>query len=285
VAALPVGEGNTGCIGLADGGTGGINLDGLAGLGIVERDYSGTGQLFIDRIAHAEGDDVVAACRGAKLAGLDGGQEIGDEEDGSPALMHTGEVFECSTDIGARGFGVRPEHFTDDAEHVRGAAGRAEVAFGPAGKEEEANAVLVADGGEGKDGADLGGEIGLGAGKGAGTLGGADIDGEDDGEVAVFAVATDGGLAGAGVGLPIDRADIIAGNVGAELIEFDAASAEDGMVLTEEEAVDETAGADFDGADAIEQLGGMPPGEDGGRAGDGCAGRRATSLMVVAPGG
>jgi hypothetical protein len=68
-----------------------------------------------------------------------------------------------------------PEDLADDPEHVRGAPGWAHVALRFAREEQKAHPVLVADGGEGKDRADLGCEFALRLLMRAGLLGCADI--------------------------------------------------------------------------------------------------------------
>ena len=241
-------------VGVADGGTGGIEFEGSAGFGVGDDDDAGIGERFVDGVADSDGDQVVAAGCGAEAGRLDGGEEVGDEEDGGAAALDPDKVLKGSCEVGAGRSGAGAQDFADDAEDMGGAAGGANVALGAAGKEEQADTVLVPDCGEGEDGGDFGGEGALGDGRGAGELGCGDVDDEDDGEVAVFAVAADEGFAGAGVGVPVECADIVAGDVGAEFIELEAAAAEDGVVLAEEEGVDEAAGAQLDGADAGEEL-------------------------------
>ena len=119
-----------------------------------------------------------------------------------------------------------------------------------------------------------GGEAGLGLLGGAGGLGGAHVDGEEHGEVAVFAVAPHEGLAGTRVRLPVDGTDIVPDHIGAKLVELDAAPPEDGVVFAQEEVIDETAGAQFDSAHAAQEL----------RGGVGRGGIVGHSAGGVAPG-
>ncbi len=135
-----------------------------------------------------------------------------------------------------RGRRARAEHFADDAEDVLGAPAGTDVAFGLAGEEEEAGAVVVADGGEAEDGAKLGGDVGLADGERAGAVRSAHIDDEHHGQVPVFAVAANERFAAAGESLPIDITDVVAGDVGAQFVKFDATPAEDGVIFAEEAA-------------------------------------------------
>ena len=132
--------------------------------------------------------------------------------------------------------------------------------FDVGGEEDEADTVVVADGGEGEDGGDFGGEIAFELVVAAELLGGADVDEEHDGEFAFFGKFFDVGLSGAGGDVPVDGADVVAGDIFADFVEFHAAAFEGGVVVAGEEVVDGVAGADLNAPNFFDEFFGVEGG-------------------------
>ncbi len=103
---------------------------------------------------------------------------------------------------------------------------------------------------------DFGGKLALALGLRAKLAGGADVDGEQDGQFPLLAQFLDEGRAGAGGDVPVDEPDFVAGAVFADFVEVHAAALEDGVVFARERVRDEAARAQFDLADFLEDFSG-----------------------------
>ena len=93
-------------------------------------------------------------------------------------------------------------------------------------KSDEPDPVIAAERREREDAGDLDRLLALRRVAGAERAGRAHVDDEDDRELALLAVLLDEGAAGARRRVPVDRADVVAGLVFAELVEVHAAAAE-----------------------------------------------------------
>ena len=100
------------------------------------------------------------------------------------------------------------------------------------------------------------------------------VDEEQRRAVALLARHPDVGAAGAGGDLPVDGADVVAGQVDAEFLEFEPAAAHPRRPAAGKGAADRLAGKE------VEAAGAAPPARRGGRGRCGCAGPGAgTSLL------
>ena len=199
----------------------------------------------------------MAAGEGGKLAGVALVLEVRDEEDDGAAALGGGDEAEGGADVGAFVRLLGGEDFADEALDGGAAFARGEAFHHAVGEEDEADFVLVGEGGQGQEGGELGGAGGLGTGGGAEALAAGDVDEEEDGELALLAKAFDVGLAHAGGDVPIDGADVVAGLVGAGLVELDAAALEDGVVVAAEAFVEQTPGEDADPPHFLHQFFGV----------------------------
>ena len=136
------------------------------------------------------------------------------------------------------------------------ALGRRDVVFDLVGKEEEADLVAVADGGEGEDARHLGRQLALALGLGAEFARRADVDGEEDGEFSFLAQLFDEGRAGARGDVPVDEPDFVARRVFAHFVEVHAAALEDGMVFAGQGVGDKPPRAQFDLAHFLQHFSG-----------------------------
>jgi len=166
-----------------------------------------------------------------------------------------GEFIESHADVGAAACGFGVEDFADDAEAVGAAFAGSEEEFGDVAEEEEADFVLILGGAEGEEGGDFCGEFAFGDIDAAEVLGGADVDGEEDGEFAFFDEFLDEGEAHAGGDVPVDAADLVAWLVFAEVVEVDTLAFEYRVVFAADGGAHDATRDQFDLADFFEDLG------------------------------
>lgn len=157
-------------------------------------------------------------------------------------------------EVGALLAWFEEKNFADDAEDVFAAFFRRDVFLDFAGEEDQANLVVIADGGEGEDGGDFGGEFALGLFAGTEQTGAGKIDDEHDGQFAFFDELFDEGMIHSRGDVPVDGADFVAGLVLADFFEVHALAFEDAVVLPCHRFVDETEGAQFDLTDLFEDI-------------------------------
>ena len=114
--------------------------------------------------------------------------------------------------------------------------------------------IAVPDGGGGEHTGGFRSEFALGIRHRTEVRGGADIDHEQDREFAFFGEEFHMGFSGAGGDVPINGADVVAGNVVSNTIKIHAAALEDTGVAPGERIIDETIRADFHAPDAAEDF-------------------------------
>src|SRR5207253_9303287 len=124
------------------------------------------------------------------------------------------------------------------------------------GEGDEADAVVVADGAEGEDGGQLGGDLALLLEEGAELVAAAAVDEEHDGQLALLDEALDEGVAHAGGDVPVDGADVVAGLIGADLLEGHARALENAVILTAEQVLDGMTRPELQVSDLAEHLAG-----------------------------
>lgn len=232
--------------GAAGGGVGGIDQDTAASFRVTEIDEAGGGECDFLFIADPQGDEVMAASGDAEQITARGHEEIGQEEGDGAAALDLVEEGEGWGEVGSFGGGEEGEDFGDEAQDVGRALGWGDIFFDAVGEEDDADAVLVGDGGEGEESSDFRDEVTFKLGAAAVGEGGGDIDEEDDGQLTFFGELFDIGGAVAGGDVPIDGTDIVTGDVFADLLEFDTLAFEDGVVAAGEDILDGVTGADFD---------------------------------------
>ena len=122
------------------------------------------GQFLLVAIAQVEQDEVVALVGQAKLAaqaleGLGRFDEVGNDEDDRAAALDVVDEVERGGDVGAAALRNVEKNFADDAQHVLAALGGRDVVLDLVGEEKQADLVAIADGGEGEDAGDFGGQF------------------------------------------------------------------------------------------------------------------------------
>jgi len=111
------------------------------------------------------------------------------------------------------------------------ALGGLDVLLDPVGKDMEADLVVVGDGAEGQRRADFGHEVAFELSGGAECLRAADVDEQHDRQFAFLAIAFDERLALSGGDVPVNRADVVAGEIFAHLLELHPLPLEGGVIM------------------------------------------------------
>lgn len=143
----------------AGDGAGGIDEGLFAGFGIGQLDEPRVWQGQFARVGDGDGDEVVVD--GGKLEGFVVFRilEVGDEEGDALLFDHFPEVVERAGNAGAFAFWLKAEDFADNVQDVELAfAGRNEE-LDLVGEDDKSDLVVVLDGGEGEEAAELGGSF------------------------------------------------------------------------------------------------------------------------------
>ena len=286
---------------------GGVDFYDVAGLGVLQDKPAERRKFAFVTVGDEDGDDVVAAVGltergegeafhvvGARAVAE---EEVGEDDDDGAMGGDAAEEFEGLVDVGGVVLRLEEKNFADDAQDVAAAFAGRDVFLDDVGEEDEADLVVVADGGEGEDGGDLGGEFALGLGAGTERAGAAEVHEEHDGEFAFLDEFFDEGMVHPRGDIPVDGAHVVAGLVFAHLVEVHALAFEHAVVLARERLGHEAVGANLDLADFFEDFagdhwegnaeGGMANGEWGrekkalcaGQAGRYFAGMSAMEIM------
>ena len=155
-----------------------------------------------------------------------------------------------------RRFGSKNKHFANDAQHVAAAFARRDEFLHLVAEQQQADLVVVADGGEGEHGGDLGGEFALGLVARAEQAGAAHVHDEHEREFAFLDEFLDERMVHPRGDVPVNRAHVVAGLVFAHLVEVHALAFEDGMVLARERFGHDAVRAQLDLPDFFENLAG-----------------------------
>ncbi len=164
------------------------------------------------------------------------------------------EIIERRLQVCPAAFWLKREDLADHAKHVAPPLFWRHVFFNLVGEHDEADLVVVANGGEREHGGKLGGQLVLGLADAAELARGADIDDQEDGEFALLLELLDVRMAEAGRDVPIDGTHLIARQILAHFFKFHPMPLENGMVLAAEHVRDFTVRADFDLPDFFEDF-------------------------------
>jgi len=224
---------------------GGIEEEALASFGVFEGDQTAIGQTLFAGIEDGEGDDVMTAAYDLQSALEAAILEVRKEEYERAAALHFREEFEGYGDARAGGLRTEGEEFADEAEHVCGAAAGRYVEVDCLREEDEADGILIVDGGEGEGGAEFAEHVALRL-RALNPIGARAIHDEDHGLIALFREAFEMDTSGAGGDVPIDSAGIVSWDVFADFLELDALSLEGAVIGSGEGSSGRFACAQFD---------------------------------------
>src|SRR5205085_3627732 len=138
---------------------------------------------------------------------------------------------------------------------VGGALARRDDLLDAVGEVDQADAVVVVQGGEGEQGGQLGDDLAHRLAAGAAAEAGRGVHEEQDGQLALLDVPLEERLAHAGGDVPVDGPDVVAGLVGADVGEGQAGALEGAVVLAAEQVLDGPAGAEVQAADLADDVG------------------------------
>src|SRR3569623_1066205 len=247
---------------VADLAPAGIELDDLAGLGILERDEADVGQLARVRSADMKGDDIVRRRDGSDRA-IESGQprsarsaelEIRDHEHECAAAQDRAGELQRGGDVGAAMFGLAAEDLADDPERVGAAFARRHEPLDAIAEQDQADAIVVSDRRHREHAGELCRErafLNLAAPE---LARGRDVDEQPQLELALLAELLDERAAGSRRDAPIDRANLVARHVLADAVEVDAAAAERRAVRAGEHRRYEAAGLQLDPPHALHDV-------------------------------
>src|SRR5262249_4305132 len=148
----------------------------------------------------------------------------GDDENDRAAADHVVAEIERGGDVGAAPLRRMKKDVADDAQDMGASLLGRNVLFDLIGEEKQPDLVPIADGREGEDAGDFGGELALALDFRAEFARGADIDGENDGELPFFAQLFDKRSAGASCDIPVDEPHLVTGRIFADFVEIHPAS-------------------------------------------------------------
>src|SRR5690606_17564989 len=136
------------------------------------------------------------------------------------------------------------------AQHVASSLLGGDEEFHLVGKHHQPDAVVVVNGGKGHQGTKLDGQFAFELLARAEIERATGIDGQQDGEFALFDEALYVGKTAASRYIPVDGTDVVALSIGAHLVELHAAPLEDRVILTRHGVINHAARGDLNLADA-----------------------------------
>ena len=164
------------------------------------------------------------------------------------------QIVERQREVGAAPLGLDVQHLADHPERPVLALLRRHEALDPVGEQDQPDLVVVADGAQREQRAQFGRDLGLELGRAAEPPRRAEVDQQHHGQLALLDVALDERMADARGDVPVDRADVVARHVLADVGELDAAALEHAVVLAGERAIDQAAGPDVDPPDLSQRF-------------------------------
>ena len=228
------------------------------GFGVLEGNQPHVRNRQFERVVQVHGNRIVAARRHVeRLAVRFGvGLKVRDEEDDAALLVNAVQCIECVGNLGAAPLGLEGQQLAHNAQYVAAATPGRNVQLDLVGEDNQPHAVVVACGGKGEHGSQFGSQFALQARRRAKIARGRRVHHEHDRQLARLDVALDIGLVHARGHIPVNRAHVVAGLVGAHLVELHARALEDRVIVTRKLVGDQMACAQLNLADARHEFGG-----------------------------
>jgi hypothetical protein len=224
----------------AEAGVVGVDQQLLAGFDVAYGDQAEVGQVQLQRVEQAHGDDFMAACQLAQRflpAGF--GDEVGHHKHGGAPAHQVGGGFEQLVQAGGaqRGFGPGLQG-VQQMQHVVAAAARGDHGVHARSIEHGADAVAVAGQHARQHGDKFGRDIALALLAGAEVHGRAQVQQEPGAHLAVFGEDAHMGLLQPGGDVPVDVAHVVMVLVFAQVGQVHAGAAQQRAVVALQQAVE-----------------------------------------------
>ncbi len=181
--------------------------------------------------------------------------EIGDEENDRASGDDVVQVIERQARQRAAALRLEIKNLADQTQRVRAAFLRRNEKLDLIREENEPDLVVVSDRAEGEEAGDFRRELALRLRDAAEISRSADIDHQHDRQLAFLGEFLHEGVAETRGHVPIDRANLVARLVFADVLKIHPAPFEDAVVIAREGRLDETLGLDLEGPDFLENLG------------------------------
>jgi len=212
---------------------------------------------FVEKIADHEADALARAHREQKLHRLaDVGRlarAAGPPPDRESPCPAAGQI----RSLRLRSFRSVRENLANHAQRVFLTLPRRDVLLDAAVKQGEPDLVVVSCRGKRQQRTQLGGDLALGSFRGSKILRGRHVSHQHQCQLPLFDVALDVGSTHPRGDIPIDGPHVVAGDVGAHLVELDATALEDRNVFTGQDIRDLPAGPDLNLTNALQNLTGL----------------------------
>ncbi len=231
-----------------------IENDDLAGLRIFQLDQADVRQFHLARVGDGDRHQVMAAVGNAQRLFIAGGNKIRHQKHHGAPRDDAIQIFQRQADVGALSLRLMIQQLAQHPQHVALAFFRRHEFLDAVGENNQADLVVVLDRRERQQGAQFGGDVGLHALEGAELAGGAGIDEQHHGQLALFFEDFHVRVAGARRHVPVDGADVVADHVFAHFGELHAAAFEDRVILAGEHVVHDAARGDLDALDFFEDF-------------------------------
>ena len=232
----------------AEGGIAGVDEERFASFGVFEF-YEACGREFhFARIDDGHGENVVTLAENLERVFEAFVQEVAHHDDHGAAVQNFAGVFESDLRVGAVMLRLEVKDFADEAKHVLAAFLRRDEQFDLVGVNEEADFVIVLDGGEREERSERCHDFAFHLLTGTEFRAAGRIDHEEHGHFAFFDEFFDVRRAGSGGHVPVDGAHVVAGHVFADFAEFHAVPFEGAVVSSGHHSVERAANAEFNAA-------------------------------------
>ena len=183
-------------------------------------------------VAQVYRDQIVPPSRHRQRLLEPGSLEVRHEEHDRATLDHAGQIFERAANIRPTSLGLMVEELPEHPKHMGPAFSGGDELFDAIAENDQADLVVVLDGRERQQGADLHRHLALHALARPKISRRAHVHDQHDRELALFFEHLDEGAPRASRHVPVDAADIVAVLVLPHLGEIHPTSLEDGVVFT-----------------------------------------------------
>ena len=232
----------------AEGGIAGVDEERFASFWVFEF-YEACGREFhFTRVNDGYGENVVALAENLESIFETFVQEVAHHDDYGAAVQNLAGVFEGDLRVGAVVLRLEVKNFADEAKHVLAAFLRRDEQFDLVGVNQQADLVVILDGGKGEESRERCHDFAFHLLAGTEFRAAGCIDHEEHGHFAFFDEFFDVRRACSGGHVPVNGTDVVAWHVFADFAEFHAVPFEGAVVSSGHHSVERAANAEFDAA-------------------------------------